>query len=150
MNPLFGRNGRRVLALITGIADLSAPEMDHVTNAWKQAPSGERAAAWAWLVRTATEQERYQILTAASLARREALAAAHRLCRADWAFWAAASDAAAAVAAGARIGHHYDILTAPFAAVMPALVLNATLTADHSAHAAADGQVGPAAYQEGA
>ena len=58
---------------------------------------------------------------AASLARREALAAAHRLHRMDWAFWAAASDAAAAVTAGARIGRHYDTLTGPLAAVMPPL-----------------------------
>jgi hypothetical protein len=41
----------------------------------------------------------------------------------DWAFWAAASDAAAAVAAGTRIGRPYETLTAPLAAVMPALVV---------------------------
>jgi hypothetical protein len=122
MNPIFGQNGQPVLALIVGIADLSAEDVDQVTDAWKQVRPFDRAAAWARLVQTTTEQERYQILAAASLARREALAAAHRLRRLDWAFWAAASDAAAAVAAGARLGRHYDTLTAPLVAVMPALV----------------------------
>jgi hypothetical protein len=121
MNPIFGQDGQRVLTLITGIADLTAEEVDQVTDAWKQACPLDRAKAWTRLVRTTTEQERYQILAAASLARREALATAHRLRRVDWAFWAAVSDAAAAVAAGTRIGRHYDTLTAPLAAVMPPL-----------------------------
>src|SRR6516225_972163 len=121
MNPLFGHDGQRVLTLITGIGDLTAEEVDQVTDAWKQICPSDRAAAWAQLVRTTTEQERYQILAAASLARREALATAHRLRRVDWAFWAAVSDAAAAVAAGTRIGRHYDTLTTPLAAVMPPL-----------------------------
>ena len=81
MNPLFGNNGQLVLALITGIGDLTAEEVDQVTDAWKQVCPSDRAAAWARLVRTTTEQERYQILAAASLARREALATAHRLRR---------------------------------------------------------------------
>jgi hypothetical protein len=121
MNPMFGQDGQHVLTLITGIADLTAAEVDQVTDAWKQVCPSDRAAAWAQLVRTTTEQERYQILAAASLARREALATAHRLRRVDWAFWAAMSDAAAAVAAGTRIGRHYDTLTAPLATVMPPL-----------------------------
>ena len=121
MNPLLGHDGQRVLLLIAGIGDFTAEEVDQVTGTWKQACPLARAAAWAELVRTTTEQERYQILAAASLARREALATAHRLHRVDWAFWAAVSDAAAAVAAGTRIGRHYDTLTAPLAAVMPPL-----------------------------
>ena len=121
MTPMFGQDGQRVLTLITGIADLTAEEVDKVTDAWKHVCPSDRAKAWARLVRTTTEQERYQILAAASLARREALVTAHRLRRVDWAFWAAVSDAAAAVAAGTRIGRHYDTLTAPLAAVMPPL-----------------------------
>jgi hypothetical protein len=39
----------------------------------------------------------------------------------DWAFWTAVWDAAAAIAAGERIGKYYDVLTAPLAAVMPRL-----------------------------
>ena len=43
MNPIFGQDGQRVLALITGIADLTAEEVDQVTDAWKQAcPVGPR------------------------------------------------------------------------------------------------------------
>ena len=121
MNDIFARDSDRVLTLIAGIADLSPAEADQVTEAWKQASPLDRARAWARLTRATTEQERYQILAAASLARKEALTAARRLHRMDWAFWAAASDAAAAVAAGPRIGPPYDTLTAPLAAVMPAL-----------------------------
>ena len=121
MAALFGRNSQRVLALLAGIADLSAEQADQVTTAWKQEPFLDRAAALARLIRTTTQQERHGILAAASVARREALATAHRLHRTDWAFWAAASDAAAAVAAGDRLGHHYDTLTAPLAQVMPSL-----------------------------
>jgi hypothetical protein len=137
MNPMFGPDGQRVLTLITGIADLTADEVDQVTDAWKQVCPADRATAWAWLVQTTTEQERYQILAAASLARREALATAHRLRRVDWAFWAAVSDAAAAVAAGTRIGRHHDTLTAPLAAVMPSLTAN-----QGPAHASAAGFAG--------
>jgi len=137
MNPLFGHDGQRVLTLITGIGDLTAEEVDQVTDAWKQICPSDRAAAWAQLVRTTTEQERYQILAAASLARREALATAHRLRRVDWAFWAAVSDAAAAVAAGPRLGPLYNTLTAPLAAVMPLLAAS-----PGSAHAGTAGLTG--------
>jgi hypothetical protein len=150
MNPIFGQDGQHVLVLITGIADLTADEVDRVTDAWKQAGPSDRAAAWAQLVRTTTEQERYQILAAASLARREALTTARRLRRADWAFWAAVSDAAAAVAAGTRIGPHYDTLTAPLATVMPTLAAS-----PGPAHASAAGFIAgdpraPAVVSEGA
>jgi hypothetical protein len=124
MDHIFGRDHHRVIAVISRIADLSPEEAEQVTNAWKTTSPADRARAWAGLVRGTTEPERYQILAAASLARREALAAAHRMRRMDWAFWAAASDAAAAVAAGPRIGNPYKTLTAPLAAVMPTLVAN--------------------------
>ena len=122
MDHIFGRDHHRVVALIARIADLTPEEAEQVTQAWKRTSPADRARAWAGLVRATTEQERYQILAAASLARREALAAAHRMERMDWAFWAAASDAAAAVAAGPGIGEPYQTLTAPLAAVVPALV----------------------------
>ena len=118
---IFGPNGQRVLALITGIPVLSADQVDQVTGTWKQGSADDRASAWAQLNGTTTEEERYEILAAASLARREALETARRMRRADRAFWAAACDASAAVAAGGRIGRHYDILIAPFAGVMPSL-----------------------------
>jgi hypothetical protein len=150
MNPMFGQDGERVLTLITGIADLSAEEVDQVTDAWKQVCPADRATAWAWLVQTTTEQERYQILAAASLARREALATAHRLHRVDWAFWAAVSDAAAAVAAGTRIGRHYDTLTAPLAAVMPPLAARPGLAPVSAAGFTGGDPRTPAVSSEGA
>jgi hypothetical protein len=118
---IFGPNGQRVLALITGIPALSADQVDQVSGTWKLASADDRASAWAKLNGTTTEDERYEILAAASLARREALETARRMRRADRAFWAAACDASAAAAAGDRIGRHYDVLVAPFAEVMPCL-----------------------------
>ena len=118
---IFGSNSHRVLALITGIPVMSADQVDQVTGTWKQGNPDDRASAWAQLNGTTTEEERYEILAAASLARREALETSRRMRRDDRAFWAAACDASAAVAAGDRIGHHYDVLVAPFAEVMPGL-----------------------------
>ena len=150
MNQIFGRDSQRVLALVARIADLSPAEVDQVTNAWKQASPQDRARAWARLTRATTEQERCRILAAASLARREALAAAHQLRRMDWAFWAAASDAAAAVAAGTRIGRPYETLTAPLAAVMPALAPRPGRTDGRTAGFGEDGPPAPAVLREGA
>lgn len=123
MQSIFGLNGERAQALITRLANLSAEEMNIIADAWKQGSTLDRARAWAHLSRVSTEQERSQILAAASLARREALTAAHRLRSADWTIWAAASDAAAALVAGIRLGRHYTTLTAPLAAVMPSLLV---------------------------
>ena len=120
---IFGPNGQCVLALITGIPTLSADQVDQVTRTWKQANPDDRASAWAQLNGTTTEEERYEILAAVALARREALETSRRLRRPDRAFWAAACDASAAVAAGDRIGRHYDVLVTPFAEVMPSLVV---------------------------
>lgn len=133
VNQMFGQEGQRVLSLITHIADLSPAEVDKVADAWKQASALDRGRAWARLTCATTERERYRILAAASLARKEALATAHRRGRMDWAFWAAASDAAAAVAAGSRIGRHYEILVAPLAAVMHTLPSHASGKDGHMA-----------------
>ena len=121
MRSMFGPNGQQVLALIASISGLSADQVDQVTNAWRRHSPHERNRAWAHLCRTTGEDERYEILAAASLARREALEIAARMNRADWAFWAAAYDAGAAVAAGERIGGPYDALITPFAGVVPFL-----------------------------
>jgi hypothetical protein len=118
VTSMFGPNGQRVLALVTSIPGLSIGQVDQVTGAWKQGSPLARAEAWAELNSAKAEDERYWILAAASLARREALETARRMHRTDWAFWAAACDAGAAVAAGSRIGRHYDTLVAPFAEVM--------------------------------
>jgi hypothetical protein len=121
MMSMFGPNGQQVLVLIASIPGLSADQVDQVTVAWKQGSPDGRARAWAHLSRATAEDERYGILAAASLARREALETARRVQRADWAFWAAACDAGAAAAAGRRIGGHYDTLIAPFAGVVSIL-----------------------------
>lgn len=121
MMSMFGPNGQRVLALIAAISGLSAAQVDQVTVAWRRSSADCRGRAWAKLNRVTDEDERYCILAAASLARREALETARRADRADWAFWAAACDAGAAVTVGERIGDHYDTLVAPFAAVISVL-----------------------------
>jgi hypothetical protein len=130
MTSMFGPHGQRVLVLITCIQGLSGDQVDQVTSAWKRSCPGGRARAWEELNQFATEDERYRILAAASLARREALAVARRTQRTDWAFWAAACDAGAGAAAGDRIGGHYDTLVAPFAQVMPTLTDRPALAAD--------------------
>ena len=121
VNARFGPNTGRVLEFIAELPELSPEQMNLVTSAWKQASSRARGEAWARLVRGTTRQERYPILAAASLARQVAIDAASRLDRPDWAFWAAAHEAAAAIAASDRIGCHFHTLTGPFATVMPSL-----------------------------
>ena len=121
MKPIFGPQTQRLLALLADLRDLSPAEVDRVTSAWKQVRGIDRAEAWAQLQRVTTQHERYPILAAASTARRTAMDTARRLPRPDWAFWAAAWDAAAAIIADDRIASHYDVLTAPLATVMPSL-----------------------------
>jgi hypothetical protein len=115
----FGPNTQPVLAFLARLSDLSPKEIGEVTNAWRDTSDRDRADAWVQVHRAVTERERYQILAAASVARRAALFAASRHRWPDWVFSAAASDAAAAIAAGDRIGSHYDTLISPLAAVMP-------------------------------
>jgi hypothetical protein len=121
VSAFFGPNTPLVLSFIARLPALSPEQMDRVTRAWKQASSRNRAEAWARICRVTTSQERYRILAAASLARREAIDIAGGLDRPDWAFWAAAYDAAAAIAAGNRIDRHYHALTAPFTVLVPSL-----------------------------
>ena len=121
MNTSLGPNTSSVRAFIAQLPALSPEQIDLVTRAWKQVTSRDRAEAWIRLCRVTTRQERRRIMAAASLARREAMDVAGRLDRPDWAFWAAAYDAAAGIAAGDRIDRHYHALTAPFAMVMPSL-----------------------------
>ena len=118
MRSMFGPNGQQVLALLACIPEMSADQMDQVTTAWRRGSPRDRDRAQ--LSRTVGEDERYGVLAAASLARREALDLARRVRRSDWAFWAAACDAGAALAAGVRIGRHYETLVAPFEALSSA------------------------------
>jgi hypothetical protein len=122
MTSVFNPYDQRVPALISCISGLCGGEVDQVTSAWKREDAYDRARAWAQINRVAAGRERYRVLAVAALARQEAMETARRVHRTDWAFWAAACDAGAAVAAGARIGRHYDTLIAPFAEVIPPLV----------------------------
>jgi hypothetical protein len=119
MNGIFGPNTQVVLAFLTRLPDLSAEDIGRVTNAWKQTESRDHAEAWVEVHRATTHGERYGILAAASVARQTALDMAGHGHEPEWEFRAAASDAAAALAAGQRIGSHYDTLISPLAAVMP-------------------------------
>jgi hypothetical protein len=120
MTNFFGPNTRGVLHLMSHLYGLGDEHIDTVVAEWKRQPAEARAAAWAAIWHATTSDERSAIRTAAALARRDAMAAAVRNGRTDWAFWAAAWDAAAAVAALGRISeHHYRVLAGPMAGAMP-------------------------------
>jgi hypothetical protein len=121
MRAIFGPHTEQVLALLTDLWRLSPAEINKVTRAWKEASDLDRAEALAQLNRAASRDERHQILAAASVARREAMDVASMHNRTDWAFWAAAWDAAAAIAADDNSGSEYDVLTAPLMTVLPSL-----------------------------
>jgi hypothetical protein len=126
MRAVFGPHTKQVVQFLANLRDLSPIEIDLVTGIWKQGDDVDRARAWAQLQRVTTEDDRYLILAAAAAARQVAMDTTHKLRRSDWASWAAACDAAAAIAAGDRLGAHYDTLTAPLAAVMPWLASTRT------------------------
>jgi hypothetical protein len=121
MRQIFGPHTERVLKFLADLWLLSPEQISEVTAAWKDASELERAEAWAQLHRVATGGDWDEILAAASVARRQAMDAAYLLHRVDWAFWAAAWDAAAAIAAEERIGSGYHVLVRPLATVMPSL-----------------------------
>jgi hypothetical protein len=121
MKTVFGPHTRRVLEVLAGLRALSPGDIDLVAVSWKHASDLDRAEAWAELHRATSRDERYPILAAAAAGRRTAMDTARNLHRTDWAFWAAAWDAAAAVAAADVLGSHFDVLAAPVAEVMPSL-----------------------------
>lgn len=121
MRQIFGPQTEHVLAFLADLWLLSPEQMTTVTAAWKQASELERAEAWAELRRIASGEDWDQILAAASVARRQAMDAAYLLHQVEWEFWAAAWDAAAAVAAQERIGSGYYVLARPLMTVMPSL-----------------------------
>jgi hypothetical protein len=121
MKSIFGPHTGRVAAFLTDLQNLSAEEVSRVASVWKQASNTDRVRAWVELYRASSDDQRYRIRAAASGARAEAMSIAHSRGRPDWAFWTAVWDAAAAIAAGERIGKYYDVLTAPLVAVMPRL-----------------------------
>jgi hypothetical protein len=121
MEKIFGPHTRRVLDVLAGLRGLSPGDVDLVAATWKHESAVGRAEAWAELHRATSRDERYPILAAAAAGRRTAMDIARDLHRTDWAFWAAAWDATAAVAAADMIGSHFDTLAAPVAEVMPSL-----------------------------
>jgi hypothetical protein len=121
MKTVFGPHTRQVLEVLAGLRALSPGDVDLVAVSWKHSSDLDRAEAWAELHRATSRDERYPILAAAAAGRRTAMDTARNLHRTDWAFWAAAWDAAAAVAAADVLGSHFDVLAAPVAEVMPSL-----------------------------
>jgi hypothetical protein len=107
-----------MLAFLTRLSDLTPDDFATVADARRRADERDRAEARALVHRTAPERERYRISAAASAARQKALDATSRYHWPDWGFWAAASDAGAAIASGDRIGRHYETLISPLAAAM--------------------------------
>src|SRR5215475_12451305 len=99
MKAIFGPQTQRVLTFLTDLWRLSPEEINMVTRAWREADDLDRAESWAQVHRAASRNERYRILAAASVARRQAMDIASLNRRTDWAFWAAAWDTAAAIAA---------------------------------------------------
>jgi NADPH:quinone reductase-like Zn-dependent oxidoreductase len=119
VKAIFGPNTPRVLQFLTRMRKLSPAEIDVVASSWSQASPLDRARAWAHL--TATAKEDYPVMAAASAARRAAMETARTLGRSDWAFWAAAWDAGAALTADDLPDGDYETLTFPLHSVMPAL-----------------------------
>jgi len=121
MKAIFGPNTERILGLLGNLHELSAEQVDLVASTWKQASDLDRAAAWARLLRGSADNECYAVLVAAHTARDAAMEVAGGLRRTDWSFWAAASDAAAAMTAEDLADSDYETLTGPLAAVVPPL-----------------------------
>ena len=117
---IFGPNTPRVLQFLTRMRKLSPGEIDRVAGSWNKVTPLDRAQAWAHLAATAAKED-YPVMAAASAARRAAMETARTLGRNDWAFWAAAWDAGAAITADDLPEGEYQTLTFPLHAVMPAL-----------------------------
>ena len=121
MKAIFGRNTPRVLQFLTRMRKLSPKEIDRVASSWNKVNPLDRALAWAHLQSATAAKEDYPVIAAASAARRAAMETARTLGRNDWAFWAAAWDAGAAITADDLPENDYQTLTFPLHAVMPAL-----------------------------
>ena len=121
MKPIFGPHTPRLLQFLTSMRGLPPAAIDLVTSTWNEASPLDRAVAWAHLQLGTAADEEYPIMAAASAARRAAMETARRLGRSDWAFWAAAWDAGAAITADGLSEGDYQTLTCPLGTVIPAL-----------------------------
>ena len=119
MKAIFGPNTPRVLQFLIRMRKLSPAEIDLVASTWNKVNPVDRAEARAHLQLATAATEEYPVAAAASAARRAAMDTARTLGRDDWAFWAAASDAAAAVTAEELTEGDYETLTSPLRAVVP-------------------------------
>ena len=127
MNAIFGPSTPRVLQFLIKVRALTAADIDQVTRTWSQVNPVDRALAWAHLQRATAPTEQYPVMAAASAARRAAMGTARMLGRDDWAFWAAAWDAGAAITADDLAQVDYETLTFPLGTVMPALTRGRTV-----------------------
>ncbi|MGY1708305.1 hypothetical protein ACI8AC_02205 [Geodermatophilus sp. SYSU D00758] len=119
MIDIFGPGSHRVIGFIVRILDLGPDEIEAVAGAWRRTPADVRAAAWAAIQRSMSPVDRSLVRHAAMVAREEAMTAALSHDSSDWAFWAAAWDAAGALAAEHRIDEEsYRVLVAPMAVVL--------------------------------
>jgi hypothetical protein len=110
---------RRVFQFLMKVRKLSPAEIDLVTSTWNKVNPVDRAVAWAHLADAAKDE--YRVIEAAFAARRAAMDTARTFGRNDWAFWAAAWDAGAAITADDLAEGDYETLTSPLGTVMPAL-----------------------------
>ena len=126
MIKIFGPASQRVLGFIVELVDLGLRDVDAVADAWRRAPAEARAAAWAAIQRSMAPPDRSLIRNAAMVARERAMALAQTHGRDDWAFWAAAWDAAGALAAEHRISREsYRVLVEPMAVALRWLISDA-------------------------
>ena len=119
MTGIFGPHTCRLVRLLADLSNLGFGDLGTVATAWWDADDRARAEAWVEVHCAVTDLERYRILAAASVARRAALEVAARYRRTNWGFWVAATEAGAALAAGDRIGSHYDTLVSALATAVP-------------------------------
>ncbi|MGY1727548.1 hypothetical protein ACI79J_11310 [Geodermatophilus sp. SYSU D01062] len=119
MIDIFGPGSQKLLGFLVQIPDLGPDDVDAVAGAWRRTPAEARATAWAAIQRAMPPEDRPLVHNAAMVARERAMSVALSHDRTDWAFWAAAWDAAGALAAEHRIsGGSYRVLVEPMAVAL--------------------------------
>jgi hypothetical protein len=143
MTDFLGPNTRGVLHLLSSLGDLDVGQVHAVAAQWRRQSPRARARAWAAIGQAMTPRERMATFGAAALARQKAIDVASRSHTTDWAFWAAAWDAAVAVALCGRVhADHYEALAGPIAHVLPRLARDVPLQVQVASPQAALARVG--------
>ncbi|HEY8458258.1 MAG TPA: hypothetical protein VIL34_21880 [Actinopolymorphaceae bacterium] len=120
MSDALGPNTGRIIRLIAQLREFGGSEIDRVVDGWKQQSHAERLSARAAIGAARDPDERQAALDAAAIVRREAMVVARRNNCTAWEFWAAAWDAAAAVAMSNRMEpRSFEVLVAPLLRVLP-------------------------------